>query len=254
MCILFLAIKQDPDFPLIILANRDEFHSRPTGKAQFWKENSNVLGGIDEKDGGTWLGITKLGRISALTNYRNIPLHKDGRISRGFLVKDFLFSEENPKNYLEGIISKRENYNPFNLLVGNPNELYVYNNVSNELRKLENGFHGLSNAFLNSPWPKLCNGVENLKKQIITGNIDKDEFFRIMKDETKAPDNLLPDTGVGLEKERFLSSIFIKDEIYGTRTTAVILLDKENKIYFEERTYNGQGIETGRVDYNFKIS
>ncbi|HMV44500.1 MAG TPA: NRDE family protein [Leptospiraceae bacterium] len=241
MCILFIAINEHKNFPLIILANRDEFQNRPTRSAQFWEDHPNLLAGRDEQDKGTWLGITKEKRISALTNYRNIPLHKEGRISRGLLVRDFLISNKTAEEYLEILESSKENYNPYNILLGNPTELYVYNNVSNQRQKLEKGFHGLSNAFLNSPWPKLSRGIEHLKKAVLTNQLEKDYLFSLMQDETKATDDLLPDTGVGLDKERFLSSIFLKSEVYGTRSTAILLFDRQNTVSFYEKTYNPKG-------------
>ena len=248
MCILFLAINQHEKYPLVILANRDEFQERPTTSAKFWNEYPDLLAGRDEKEGGTWLGITKKGKISALTNYRDIPLHKEGRESRGLLVKEYLTSEISTAAYLDLLVSKRESYNPYNILIGNPKELYVYNNISNETHKLTYGFHGLSNAYLNSPWPKVSRGIEHLKNYILNSELKKEELFSIMKDETKAPDELLPSTGVGLEKERFLSSIFIQNPVYGTRSTAILLFDRQNTVSFYERSYSPLGDITNEFE------
>lgn len=253
MCILFIAINQHKEFPLIILANRDEFQERPTTAAHFWKEYPDLLAGRDEKEGGTWLGVTRQGKISALTNYRDIPLHKEGRLSRGHLVRDYLISEKSSKEYLDFLIRERGNYNPYNILIGNKEELFVYNNISNETNKLEDGFHGLSNAYLNSPWPKLNRGVEAMKNYILNNEINHDELFSIMKDETKAPDELLPDTGVGLEKERFLSSIFLKSPVYGTRSTAILLFDRHNAVSFYEKSYSPNGDTVGEFQSEFNL-
>jgi len=252
MCILFLAINQHKEFPLIILANRDEFQERPTKSAHFWKEYPDLLAGRDEKEGGTWLGVTRTGRISALTNYRDIPLHKEGRLSRGLLVRDYLMSEKSSKEYLDFLVADKDKYNPYNILIGNKEELFVYNNISNEIQKLENGFHGLSNAYLNSPWVKLSRGIEAMRNHILDNKINPEELFSIMQDETKAPDELLPDTGVGLEKERFLSSIFLKSPVYGTRSTAMLLFDRHNTVSFYEKSYNPNGETVGefQVEYN----
>ncbi len=251
MCILFIAIKQHKDYPLVILANRDEFQQRPTTSARFWKEHPELLAGRDLQEGGTWLGLTKTGRISALTNYRDIPLHKEGRKSRGLLVRDYLTTDTTTAAYLDLLVETKDNYNPYNILIGNPNELYVYNNVSNEINQLEEGFHGLSNAYLNSPWPKISRGIDGLKNYILNSKLSKDDLFSIMKDETKAPDSMLPNTGVGLEKERFLSSIFIQNQVYGTRSTAVILYDWQNTVSFYERTYNPGGETTSELEFSF---
>jgi|JI10StandDraft_1071094.scaffolds.fasta_scaffold166571_1 uncharacterized protein with NRDE domain len=255
MCILFLAIEQHRDYPLIILANRDEFQQRPTTIAHFWKEYPDLLAGRDEKEGGTWLGLTRQGRISAITNYRDIPLHKEGRQSRGLLVREYLTSNTSSADYLDLLVANKDKYNPYNILIGNREELFVYNNVSNQTQKLETGFHGLSNAYLNSPWPKISRGIEGLKNYILNSKLEKEDLFTIMKDETKAPDSLLPDTGVGLEKERFLSSIFLQDQVYGTRSTAILLFDRHNAVSFYERTYDYKGNATNEfsVSYTFSI-
>lgn len=254
MCILFIAINQHKEYPLILLANRDEFQARPTTSAQFWDDYPNLLAGRDEQDKGTWLGITKEGRISALTNYRNIPLHKEGRTSRGLLVKNYLTTNVLSSDYLNFLQSSKDKYNPYNILIGNRKELYVYNNVSNEAQKLETGFYGLSNAFLNSPWPKLSRGISNLKEAILNNQIEEEKLFLLMKDETKANDDLLPDTGVGIEKERFLSSIFLRSEVYGTRSTAIILIDNQNNVSFSEKTYNPKGETTKEMNTQFSFN
>ena len=254
MCILFLAIQQHKKYPLILLANRDEFRTRPTAQAKFWQEHPQMLAGKDLQEGGTWLGIDKKGKIAALTNVRNIPAHKTGRKSRGHLVKDYLQEEKQPQNYLETLQQNPMQYNPFNLLVGNLQELYVYSNMQTEIHKLQAGFHGLSNAFLNSPWPKLSKGIDSIKQYIQTTELDKDELFAIMQQSEKAPDHLLPDTGVGLAKERYLSSIFIAGPDYGTSSTAIILVDNKQQVLFWERTFAAEGKQLAEVHYNFNIN
>lgn len=115
MCILFIALKQHKDFPLILLANRDEYHERPTTKAGFWPEFPELLAGKDEKEGGTWLGLHTNGRVSALTNYRDMKAHREGRLSRGQLVKDYLLSDKEPESFLEYLQTSNDKYNPYNL-------------------------------------------------------------------------------------------------------------------------------------------
>ncbi|MEM7181875.1 MAG: NRDE family protein [Spirochaetota bacterium] len=253
MCILFLAIGQHPKYPLILLANRDEFRTRPTAKAKFWQEHPQMLAGKDLQEGGTWLGIHKQGKLAALTNVRDIPAHQKGRKSRGHLVKDYLQGEVQAQNYLQTIQQNPMQYNPFNLLVGDLQELYVYSNMQGKVHRLEPGFHGLSNAFLNSPWPKLGKGIASLKQYIQGQELDKDELFDIMQQSEKAPDHLLPDTGVGLQKERYLSSIFIAGPDYGTSSTAIVLVDENRQVSFWERTFATEAKQTAEVHYNFAI-
>lgn len=254
MCIIFLAVNEHRDYPLILLANRDEFQERPALNAHFWKEHPELLGGKDLKEGGTWLGLTKNGRISAITNHRDIPLHKEGRHSRGLLVLDYLLSETSPSLYLEELVQNRENYNPFNLLVGSVKELFVYSNISNKIDRIEKGLHGISNAFLNTPWPKITRGLDKFKSAIEKDSIKTEELFSIMQDTAKAPDHLLPDTGVGLEKERFLSSIFLQSEVYGTRSTAVLLFDRNNTINFFEKSYSPGGTVTDEQSFKIELN
>ncbi len=237
MCILFISINQFSGYPLVLLANRDEFHKRPTSSLDYWKDSPSILAGRDEKEGGTWMGFAN-GRIAALTNFRDLSLHKEGRLSRGFLVKDFLEKKITTEEYLSHLKSSRENYNPYNLLWGELSQLYVYNNVSNEASVLKNGIYGLSNAFLDTPWPKIQRGKEKLQKLSESPSPQIEDFFQIMRDETKAPDNLLPHTGVGLEKERLLSSLFISDPVYGTRSTALFRISEKKEFEFVERSFD----------------
>lgn len=228
MCILFIALKQHKDFPLILLANRDEYHERPTTKAGFWPEFPELLAGKDEKEGGTWLGLHTNGRVSALTNYRDMKAHREGRLSRGQLVKDYLLSDKEPESFLEYLQTSNDKYNPYNLFFGNLQSLrfQVYSNMNRVCHELKEGFHGLSNAHLNSDWPKIAKGLALVKDYILSENLEVEELFQLMQNTEKAPDHLLPDTGVGLENERFLSSIFIKSPVYGTRSTALVFLKK----------------------------
>jgi uncharacterized protein with NRDE domain len=240
MCTLLIAVNQFPEYPLLFLANRDEFHERPTSPLHYWKDSPfSILAGKDEKEGGTWMGFAK-GRIAALTNFRDLSLHQEGRFSRGFLVKNFLEKNITTEEYLSQLQSSRQNYNPYNLLWGDKFGLYVYNNVSNEASLLKKGIYGLSNAFLDTPWPKIQRGKEMLQKLANSSHPQIDDFFQIMRDETKALDSLLPNTGVGLERERLLSSLFISDRVYGTRSTSLLRISSTGEFEFTERTFDSQ--------------
>lgn len=241
MCILFIAKNIFPNFPLLLVANRDEFHSRPTLPLHFWEDHPEILAGRDEKEGGTWMGVSKTGRISALTNHRNIPLHRSDARSRGFLVKNFLSSSNSPEDYLQELIQTRKDYNPYNLVFGDKEKLFVYSNISNDVNIIETGIFGLSNAFLDTPWPKIERGKKAIQKlsESFVGEVDK--LFQIMRNEEKADDRELPDTGIGLAKERLLSSIFIQDSIYGTRSTAILLVPQIGSWTFYERSFNNAG-------------
>lgn len=238
MCVIYLAYKQDPDHPLILLANRDEFYDRPTAYAVHWQDHPSILAGRDLVAGGTWLGVTKTGRFAAVTNYRDLSV-PTGRISRGNLVADFLKSDIPAEIYLAAIQANAREYSGFNLLLGemnsNTNELFYFSNRGQVIRKLEHGIYGLSNHFLDTPWPKVTKGKVRLGEIINTQNTE--HLFDLLADESLARDEDLPDTGIGYEREKALSAIFIKTPVYGTRCSTVLTFDREFNFKFEERVF-----------------
>lgn len=238
MCLILFAHNVHPKYKLIVAANRDEFYARPTKPADYWEENPDILAGRDLEAGGTWLGITKQGRLSLLTNFRDLTNIKSDAPSRGHIVSDFLSSNADGREYLNNISAKGELYNGFNIICGDWNNLYYYGNYQQGVHKIETGVHGLSNALLDSPWPKVVKGTENLKSIIEKNEIDAEQLFELLYDDQTAADNQLPDTGVGYEREKMLSPLFIKSERYGSRCSTVLLVDKNDNVTFVERTYN----------------
>ncbi|WP_394148285.1 NRDE family protein [Shewanella atlantica] len=244
MCILFIALNQHPEYPLIVCANRDEFHHRPTEPAHLWQPDNELLAGKDLEAGGTWLGINKQGSFSALTNLRDPMRQKSNMRSRGELVIKALQHKPLTMSWLR---EHSENYNPFNLIFGHGDELYCFNSAVNEFTRLTSGFHSISNGALDDIWPKMARGTLALEKLITESTQpDIDELITIMRDETRADDLELPQTGIGVEWERLLSSIFIRHEEYGTRSTSIILQDKRGKSRFAEVRYDGKGRNLGR--------
>ncbi len=242
MCILFIALSQHPDYPVIIAANRDEFHHRPTRSSDFWPEHPDLLAGKDLDAGGTWMGISRNGRIAALTNIRDPKHQHPAPRTRGELVVNFLNADINSTDYALQLRASKDYYNGYNLLFGDirlpsPN-LWVYNNYTDELNSLTSGCHGLSNASLNTPWPKLSQGVEALSQYCQQHHpCQKDALFSLLQNRQQAPDHQLPDTGVPLDWERRLSSIFIEGQDYGTRSSTLLLLNNQQQISWSERTY-----------------
>ncbi len=240
MCVIYLAYDRHPNYPLILAANRDEFYNRPTRAAHFWEDFPQIFAGRDLVASGTWLGVTKAGRFSAVTNYRDAEA-RAGELSRGDLVADFLKTDARVQVYLDSIRSQADRYSGFNLLVGEVNsernELFYFSNRSGELRKLEKGIYALSNHLLDTPWPKVRSGRERFG-QLISGNaISKPKLFELLTDESLAEDDELPDTGVGYEREKILSAIFIKTPIYGTRSSTVLTIDSSFKFDMEEKVF-----------------
>jgi len=240
MCVIFIAFRSHPKYPLIVLANRDEYFDRPTLAAARWNEDPNIYAGRDLVAGGTWLGVADGGRFAALTNYRD----SGGLIgvrSRGHLVADFLRSNDGPGTFLETVFVNANSYSGFNLIVGKLNELedelWYFSNRGGEPTPLEPGFYGLSNHLLNTSWPKVTRGLRSFSDVVSKDEIDPDECFELLSDETIAIDEELPHTGFGIERERILSPIFIRTSDYGTRSSSVVTLDNEFRWEFEERVF-----------------
>jgi uncharacterized protein with NRDE domain len=240
MCVIFFAYKKHPDFPLILLANRDEFYSRPTAAARYWHDFPEIYGGRDLVHGGTWLGITKTGRIAAVTNYRQ-PDAPKGNISRGILAADFLKSGKSPTDYLSEVRRQADSFSGFNLLVGHFNgknsEIAYFSNRQNEIKILEPGIYGLSNHLLDTPWRKVAEGKKALIGLINDNNLNTEKLFEILQDKILADDAELPNTGIGYDLEKLLSAIFIETPIYGTRSSSLVLADRDGNVTLEERVY-----------------
>lgn len=253
MCLIFLSINQHPTYKLIIAANRDEFYNRKTAPADFWKDHPQILGGRDLEALGTWMAMTKSGKISMVTNYRD-PKNIDPKApSRGQLVTDYLLGEKNPENYLSEIEQSNKKYNGFNLITGNANQLFYFSNYRQGVEKIQPGFYGLSNHLLNTPWPKVQRGKEKLKSILRQSAIQPTELFQFLYDDHRAPDDQLPETGIGLERERALSSMFIKTTGYGTRCSTVILVDHQDNVEFTERVYDLNTFQFTDRSYQFMI-
>jgi uncharacterized protein with NRDE domain len=238
MCLIFIGLKKHPAFKLIIAANRDEFYNRRTAAASYWTDHPEILGGRDLEAGGTWLAINKKGRISMITNFRDPMNINPNAPSRGQLVSDFLITEDNAERYLQRISSKAKNYNGFNLIAGTVEDLFYLSNYREGITKMSEGLFGLSNHLLDTPWPKIKRGKENLLALLKETDVSSNMLFEILNDDLVATDDVLPDTGVGLDRERILSSMFIKSPGYGTRCSTVILVDYHNHVTFTERVYN----------------
>jgi len=236
MCLIAFAYKTHPEYPLIVAANRDEAYRRPTRAARFWDDYPSVLAGKDLKSGGTWMGINKSGKFAALTNYRDPSIIKEDPPTRGDLVLNFLTEEIEIEKYLNNVDTDAGKYMGFNLLAGSVDALFHYSNQERKINRISPGVHALSNHLLNTPWPKV-EKVKKRLKEMISGSFNKEALFELLKDNTAAPDEKLPDTGIGQKFERQVSPIFIKSENYGTRNSTILLIDRRGKVTFEERRY-----------------
>lgn len=254
MCLLVFSYRQHPVYDFIFAANRDEFYGRPTRPAQFWEEYPSVLAGKDMQAGGTWMGVTKDGQFSALTNYRDPSIQKESPPSRGHLVLDYLIGDDEPDKYLQKVDQKADRYNGFNLLAGTLDKLMYYSNQQKELQKISPGLYGLSNKFLDTPWPKVQHAKADLQDIIKTEDISEEALFDLLTYDQQAPDQELPDTGIPIELERAVSPVFIKTEDYGTRSSTILLVDKSGNIIFEERRFKNGTQEVDDVNrYEFEM-
>lgn len=241
MCLIAIAWQAHPEYPLVVAANRDEWRDRPATPAHWWADHPRLLAGRDLQAGGTWMGVTRAGRFAAVTNFRDPSERRSTALSRGALVAEFLLGTEGPARYLAGLASRAAQYNGFNLLVSDGNSLAYFGSREGEVREVEPGVHALSNHLLDEPWPKVSKARQAMREAVGDGD---EPLFAMLSDSTPAPDAQLPDTGVGLERERWLSPTLITGETYGTRASTVLRISARDTARFEERTRNADGAVT----------
>lgn len=254
MCLILLSLEQHPRYPLVIAANRDEFYNRASSAASFWDEEPELLAGRDLVAGGTWFGIARSGRVAAITNYREPGFHRMDAPSRGDLVAGYLRDAGMAESYLKKLEPVAGRYNGFSLLVGTPRELLCFSNRGGGVQKLAPGVHGLSNHLLDTAWPKVERGKQALAEILSGGReVDPEDLFRMLADRWRPPDDRLPHTGIGLEWERILSSLFITSPVYGTRSSTVLVVDGEGRAVFIEKVFNGEPEPLKVSRYDFQI-
>jgi len=252
MCLISFAWKMSAQYKLLLAANRDEFINRPTRHARF---DGDILAGKDLQAGGTWLGVTRTGRLAAVTNYRSADSLIEGAKTRGALVSEFLSSDCSVADYLLQLGDRGENYNPYNLLLYDGCELICYNSKTNQAETLSAGVYALSNHFLSSDWPKQNRTRAAMTKLLEEKkSIDADKLFSIMMNTERAIDSDLPETGVTLEWERRLSSIFIEGTDYATRSTSVVMFDYHGACQFIEKNHSQQGVSEIACDELFILT
>lgn len=254
MCLLLLAIQSHPVYKLVIVANRDEYYERPTAPAAFWEDAPDILAGRDMRAGGTWFGVTKKGRIAAVTNYRDPASFKPHAPSRGELVSNFLTGEEAPEAFLARLDLNAGDYNGFNLVVGIRDQFYWSSNRGGTARRLAQGIYGVSNHLLDTTWPKVSRGKTALQNILSDKTrLSPEKLLDMLLDRSIPADDALPDTGVGLEWERILSPVFISSPNYGTRSSTLLFIDQNNHVTFTERTHDSSLESNKDVEFKFLI-
>ncbi|AEB60579.1 NRDE family protein [Ectopseudomonas mendocina] len=243
MCLIVFAWQPESPTVLRLASNRDELHARPSAALGEWPDAPGVFAGRDLQAGGTWLGITTQGRFAALTNIRDLR-QKAGPRSRGALTADYLQGQDSAPAYLDRIMRDAAEYPGFNLLVGDRHQLWHFNSQERRPRQLERGIYGMSNASLDTPWPKLLSAKDALRERI---EAEDEALLALLADRSPPADHLLPDTGVGLATERLLSTTFIIGEAYGTRASTVLNLDRDGHWSITERSFGPNGAVLGEV-------
>lgn len=255
MCLVLFAWDAHPRYELVVVANRDEFHARPSAAAAFWQDRPGLLAGRDLQAGGTWMGVTGDGRFAAITNYREpsapeVPLE----LSRGFLVRDFLTSRTAPLAAAKELQREGKRYRGFSLLLGRPGELVYVSNRSKSVLAVAPGVHGLSNHLLDTDWPKVHEGRERLARIVEQDCVDRAALLRLMTDRSPVGGTLPGGVAPRLAPEDLVRHYFIESPVYGTRSTTVLLAGRDGRIEFEERRFSAGGVQEGVETFEFKRS
>ena len=244
MCLLAFAWRPDHPQPLLVLANRDEFYARPSQALSEWPDSPGLFAGRDLQAGGTWLGVDRRGHFAALTNIRD-PRQPPGQHSRGALPRDFLQGELSITDYLARLQAQLPRYAGFNLLLGDRHGLFFLNSERGEVERLQPGLYGLSNADLDTPWPKVLRASSSLAAAL--DSAEPAQLLELLADRQQPPRVLLPDTGVGLDWEMLLATIFIVGPGYGTRASTALVLQRDGGLELLERSFGRSGEPIGEV-------
>jgi uncharacterized protein with NRDE domain len=256
VCTVFLALGQHPQYPVILAANRDEFYQRPSRPSAWRWRQRRVLAGLDVKEQGTWMGVRRDGHSAVLTNYRNPKLVAPARPSRGLLLRDVLLNHDRAENKADRLLAAAADYNPFNVILNDASDWYYISSVQQQKRRLNTGLYGLSNAHLDTAWPKVNAG----KKQLTTllrqtdGLAElKNGLFALLGNPRRAADEELPTTGIPLAWERVVSALFIRTDGYGTRFSTLLIIDREKKAHWYERQFDDHTM-VGQKSFSFHLT
>ena len=262
MCLVFVGWRAHPRYPLVVAANRDEYHARPTAPAAPWDESGaggpadgggagsgaaegRILAGRDLLAGGTWLGVTADGRFAALTNVGGSTPPGPGAPSRGRLPVDFLRGALGARAYARAVSREAERYSGFNLLLADRDGVHcVTNRGDDRLTELAPGCHGLGNDRLNAMEPKVTGGLAEFGR-LLAGELATDELFALLADDEPAVEA----DPRGTDLDRVRSARFIRGDAYGTRSSTVLTVERTGAIAFEERSFDARAVETGRVAF-----
>lgn len=256
MCLITFALNQHPQYPLILVANRDEFYARPTNPAHYWSESPEILAGRDLEQGGTWLGIRTDGRWAAVTNFRDLE-RRQYPLSRGDLTRSFLNSNVSAAEFIRSLHPTLSRYGGFNLLLGDTTGVHYCSNRTPQEARLEPGVYGLSNHLLDTPWPKLVKAKVRLRRLLSDDSaLTEDRLAGLLADPSRyaSDSDDLPNASVDPDLERALSAAFIQTPEYGTRCTTVLTISRQGEVTFTERSFTPDGQPAHRAAFEFSLS
>jgi uncharacterized protein with NRDE domain len=255
MCLLIIAHQVAREYPLLVAANRDEFHARPTGVSDFWTAHPDLLAGRDLQMGGTWMGVTRSGRFAAVTNYRDPAQSAVAPRSRGELPLAYLTGSQDPETYLKKVAAMARDYGGFNLLVGDRHDLWYFTNSdSMDPQCLPPGVYGLSNARLDTPWPKVELGKVRLMALLQAGSISHSVLETVVTDRLLADQRTLSRHGLDGGMEATLSAQFIVTADYGTRSSTTLWTDAHDQLSWRERSFDQHGALSAVQQREFSLS
>jgi uncharacterized protein with NRDE domain len=257
MCLILFVWKVRADTPLIVAANRDEWHRREARAATWWPSHPGILAGQDLEARGTWLGVTRTGKFAAITNFREPSQRKTGAPSRGQLAVDYLSGQQSPREYLEELAAHASDYNGFNLLLADQENMFCFSSVENKIEEVEPGIHGLSNRALDTPWPKVEIGRTSMGEALeakLPESTLPERLLAILSNDKQAVDDALPDTGVGLVWERKLSSALIVSADYGTRCSTVFIGGANSTFAEHTRDASGAVVSTAWFEFSSTVN
>ena len=248
MCLIVFAWKSHPDYELVVAANRDEFHRRPSEEAHWWSDHPGVLAGRDTLAGGTWLAVSRDGRFSTVTNYREQSFTRGSYKSRGSLVAEFVYGGQSPAGFSSTVDG--DDYAGFNLLSADRHSMSYVSNRGDMIANIPPGIYGLSNASLDTPWSKVTRSKVGLSRLIETGALGEDSLLELLGDRETAAEDVNSEH-LTREQARAITAPFIISPEYGTRCSTLLLMRSSGEVQFVERRFDTLGDSTGTTRFEF---
>jgi uncharacterized protein with NRDE domain len=255
MCLLVLAWRCHPRFRLVVGANRDEFHARPAAPLAPWPDIAGVVGGRDLLANGAWFAVDARRRVGVVTNFREFGRRRRSAPSRGGLIPGYLSGDSAPEEYLRALETDAPGFAGFNLLLADHRSLWYASNRADQFaRELPPGIYGLSNEFLDTPWPKLVRvraRFEDLIQSTTAPGLDAFDsaLFAVLADREAAPPDSVPPGDLSPEWARKLSAPFVLDPGFGTRCSTVLTISNAGALRIAEHRFDASGAAAGQSEH-----